>query len=179
VNVEPPQPWITVEALGRNVLDGVREHDTVRGDLAILPVFRDERPLQGLAAYLDWRAAGLLSAMLRRGVCSGAAGEAVLMPAKRTLPIRRLVLLGLGNSGVFDETKAAALGMRVAEVARGLQAEDVLFALPGRVAERSVPEVVLAELVAAAAEDVPRRRFWVLADARQVSRLRRLLESRS
>jgi hypothetical protein len=111
-------------------------------DLAVVPFFEDERPLQGLAGLLDWRTGGALSSLLRTGFCTGAAGEAVLLPGRRTLPMERLVLLGLGPSRAFDRAAAEAAGERLVAVVEGLAPRDVLVAMPGRAPERAMVEAV-------------------------------------
>src|SRR5436190_1879228 len=80
---EPRRTDIVIAPLTRALLDGVDDGSAGarrRVDLAVLPFFEDERPLQGLAGLVDWRIGGGLSALLRAGFCTGATGEAVLLP---------------------------------------------------------------------------------------------------
>ncbi len=146
-------PWMTVEALARSVLDGVCEldgdPDRVRVDLGLIPVFADERPLQGLAGLIDWRRSGRLSTLLRSGFCSGARGEQVLMPGASGLPVERLVLVGLGPRGEFDDAAASQAAQRLVEVAIGLRARRVLVALPSQQIERRLAERLFAALLEA------------------------------
>lgn len=142
---------IEVAPLDRGLLDGVPGPTGARQgvDLAVLPCFTDERPLQGLAGLVDWRMGGRLSAMLREGLCTGAADEAVLLPGGRTLPIERLVMLGLGPSSTFDRALAEATGQRLVTVVQRLAPRDVLVAMPGRVPDRAVVEAVFDGLTRA------------------------------
>jgi hypothetical protein len=125
---------VLVEPLERAILDGVREFETepdrIRVELGLVPVFLDERPLLGLAGYIDWRTSGRLSAVLRSGFFTGAVGEQLLMPGERRIPVDRLVLVGAGGRAEFDEARARELAVRCMEIATGLSAATVLFALP-------------------------------------------------
>lgn len=156
---EPRQADIAVAPLSRALLEGVDDGSggpRRRVDLAVLPFFEDERPLQGLAGLVDWRTGGSLSALLREGFCRGAAGETVLLPGRRTLPMERLVLLGLGPSRAFDRAAAEAAGERLVAVVEGLRPADVLVAMPGRAPERAVVEAVFDGLTRALALRAPR-----------------------
>lgn len=151
---EPRPADIAVAPLARALLEGVDDGSggpRRRVDLAVLPFFEDERPLQGLSGLVDWRTGGSLSALLRSGFCTGAAGEAVLWPGRRTLPMERLVLLGLGPARAFDRAAAEAAGERIVAVVEGLRPRDVLVAMPGRAPERAVVEAVFEGLTRALA----------------------------
>ncbi len=178
---------VEVVPLSRDVLDGVlidSEHAPRRHrcDLGVLPLFSDDRPLRGLAGFVDWRTSGALSRLIRSGFCEGARDEAVLLPGRRTLPAARWVLLGLGKVGGYaagDDavTRAAA---RIVDVVSGIGPSDVLLAMPGPAADRAVVESLLRgvaarleEKVSAEAPGVP---WWVVASERHVARLRSVLE---
>ncbi len=140
-----PVASLEVEALDRALLDGIPTGDVRRTvDLAVLPVFCDERPLVGLAGLIDWRASGRLSRLLLRGHLSGAPGERLLTPGGPALPARRLVLLGAGSSAQFDEGRAAELAERAVAVAMRLRPENVLMAVPCTLVPRGVAEAFVA-----------------------------------
>ncbi|MCX4245793.1 M17 family peptidase N-terminal domain-containing protein [Paraliomyxa miuraensis] len=148
---------IAVAPLSRALLDGVDDGGTRRRvDLGVLPCFEDERPLQGLSGLVDWRTGGSLSALLRSGLCTGAAGEAVLLPGRPILPMERVVLLGLGSSRAFDRAAAEATGERLVALVEGLRPHDVLVAMPGRAPERTVVEAIFEGLTRALARRLPR-----------------------
>jgi hypothetical protein len=150
---------VLVEALQRAVLEGVREFDElafegverIRVDLGLVPVFADERPLQGLAGLMDWRRSGWLSSLLRSGFCSGRAGERVLMPGGPGLPVDRVVLVGLGPRAEFDADAAARAARDLVAVALGVGALRVLVALPAH-GERRAAELLFAALTEAIEE---------------------------
>lgn len=146
---------LRVEALERGLLGGVLDPDDesrrMPVDVGIVPWFEDERPLQGLAGLLDWRSHGGLSDLVRTGWCTGSAGESVLLPWRGGMPIRRLVLVGFGRLAQLDAESAASWATRAVTQALRMKAEDVLFAMPPRIQERSLVEVIF-EHVAAAVE---------------------------
>ena len=62
-------------------------------DPLILCINVDGRPLRGLSAQVDWRLAGLLSKLARKGFASDVP---ILRPAHKFLPCGRLVLFRAG-----------------------------------------------------------------------------------
>jgi hypothetical protein len=148
----PERAHVLVEALARAVLDGVHEFegepDRIRVDLGLIPVFADERPLQGLAGLMDWRRSGRISSLVRSGFCTGAAGERVLMPGCAGLPVERVVLVGLGPRSEFDADAARRVAGDLVATATGLSAARVLVALPSH-AERRPAELLFAALTEA------------------------------
>ncbi|MCH9688614.1 MAG: hypothetical protein K0V04_44695 [Deltaproteobacteria bacterium] len=142
---------LRVQSLSRAVLDGVDDgaDGTVTVDLAVLPYFEDERPLQGLAGLVDWRLSGRLSTLLRDGFGTGRAGEAMLLPGRRTLGMERLVLLGLGPVAAFDRGTAESAGRRLVGLVEGLDPRRVLVAMPGHAPDRAVVEALFDGLLGA------------------------------
>lgn len=173
----------------RSAADGSVEPARRRSlDVGIVPVFSDERPLTGLAGFFDWRVSGGLSALLRTRWWSGAAGQSMLMPARRNLPVRRIVLFGLGDSARFDDTQARLAATAMVVLAQRLTPRDVMFAMPGKGQERAIVETVFEAALGAmgqrvrhegppASADLPQDpcAWWVIADPRHVARLRRVL----
>jgi hypothetical protein len=178
---------LRVEPLERALLDGLPpprgEGERVRADLGILAYFEDERPLRGLLAFLDWRASGSLSKLVRQRWCTGEVGEAVLMPARRSLPVDRLVLVGLGASTEFGVVRAEEAAREAVTIARRLRPVDVVLAMPGGTDEREHIEALFSAVLHALEEEPKMEgpengevcRWWVVADPRHVQRLRRLL----
>jgi hypothetical protein len=64
----------------------------------------NERPLQGLAGWLDWRFQGAISSYLRAGALTGREGEYAYLPMTTSLPfaadsrVFHLILAGAGTS---------------------------------------------------------------------------------
>lgn len=74
-------------------------------DPLILAINLDDRPLRGLAGWVDWRIGGALSDL----VVAGAIPEEkpLLYPAPMVLPVRRLVLWRAGAAMPADLARAA------------------------------------------------------------------------
>ena len=103
----------------------------------------------------------------------------MLLPARRSQPVARIVLFGLGPAARFDEGAARRLAGQMVDVARRLRPRDVLLSMPGKGAERAAIEAVFAACVEALRDGEDEQTpcpVWVVADPRHVARLRRLLE---
>jgi hypothetical protein len=149
---------LRIERLSRALFDGVAVHEgepRARVDLGVFAFFADERPLRGLAALVDWRTAGALSAMLRRGFATGRAHELVLLPGRHDLPSERIVLLGLGPRGDLDLDGARRAALDMVAMALRLHPRDVLFALPSGGEERELAEALLAGVVTGLGGELP------------------------
>ncbi|MBK7861742.1 MAG: peptidase M17 [Archangiaceae bacterium] len=68
----------------------------------------DDRPLQGMAGYLDWRMCGALSRVLLGGFFKGDRGEQLLMPTSGGISTVKLFAVGAGSSKSLD---ASTLGL--------------------------------------------------------------------
>lgn len=180
---------LRVEPLHRGILDGVDDPDEegrrLVVDVGIIPWFVDERPLQGLSGYIDWRSSGMLTSLIRRGFCRGDDDESVLLPARLGLPVRRIVLVGFGDSRSFTESDAREAAGRVVRIANRLRPRDVMVAMPGWLQERELVEAVFTGLTQALLRGDGRgiadggsvaQRWWAVTEPRHVARLRRLLE---
>ncbi len=94
-------------------------------------IAEDERPLTGLAGLADWRLSGKLSRLLRQGVLTGAAGEAVLTPPGSRLGFRKLFVFGMGplaqtESGLVEQLAEALRKLALAGV------QEAAMQLPAR-----------------------------------------------
>ena len=105
--------------------------DQAAAESLCLFVAADERPLTGLAGLADWRLSGRLSRLLRSGMLTGDAGEAVLTPPGSRLSFHKLFLFGVGKTGQTEEE----LVLRVAEALRKLAqagVHEAAMQLPSR-----------------------------------------------
>ncbi|MCB9730407.1 MAG: hypothetical protein H6744_03750 [Deltaproteobacteria bacterium] len=130
----------------------LRRLDDCPGDLLILTVFADERPLPGLAGLADWRLCGALSRWFLEGFVTGEAGERVLYPTRGRLSHPKLFLLGLGPRAQHRTDRACLLAREGMAAAIALGAARITCGLFGMERlptplERSVPEL-LATLTA-------------------------------
>jgi hypothetical protein len=115
------------------------------GDVLVVPLWTDVRPLHGVAGLLDWRLNGRLSQMLREEKLQGELGEKMLFFTER-VPWKRILAVGLGATGDFNE-KAFRTGIRSAfDSFGGLGIKLVAMALPGRDMDRITPERAIGTL---------------------------------
>lgn len=104
--------------------------ERVRADLAVVPLFANERPLRAAAGRVDWRLCGRLSHLFAEGRLFGAVGEAVLLPGGGGICAPRVLGVGAGERARID---AAAWANWVADAlarSRGLAAQRAVIALP-------------------------------------------------
>jgi hypothetical protein len=109
------------------------------GDVLVVPLWSDVRPLRGAAGLLDWRLCGKISQMIREGRMSGSAGEKLLLVTGR-IPWRRILGIGSGPSDVFGDGACQATLECALEAARGIGAKSLAVALPGRDLDLVKPE---------------------------------------
>ena len=105
--------------------------DLAAAESLCLFVAADERPLTGLAGLADWRLSGRLSRLLRGGLLTGDAGEAVLTPPGSRLAFQKLFLFGVGKTGQTGEQLALRVGEALRKLAQaGVQ--EAAMQLPSR-----------------------------------------------
>jgi len=132
-------------------LDLARWDQTPGGDLFVVPVWSDVRPLRGAAGLLDWRLNGWLSDCMREERFTGERGEKLLRPTRR-IPWRAILALGLGSARQFDDDRFRDALDTAFTVMRGLGLHTMAAALPGRELDRIDPERAVA-LFREAAQD--------------------------
>ena len=116
----------------RFVAPDLRRLDEVGSEVVICGIWRDERPLTGLASLLDWRLAGRLSRLAKQGFLVGDVGEVLVVPARPRLPFDKLLVCGLGPRAAFDETTFRTVLARALDALTGLSVKKAVVELPGR-----------------------------------------------
>ncbi len=116
------------------------------GDVLVVPIWSDIRPLRGAVGLLDWRLCGKISQMIREGRVSGSAGEKLLLVTGR-VPWRRILGVGAGPSEVFGDGDCKAALQCALEAARGIGATRMAMAIPGRDMDLVKPEKALHCLI--------------------------------
>jgi leucyl aminopeptidase len=124
-------------------LDLARWDQSPGGDLCVVPIWSDVRPLRGAAGLLDWRLNGHLSERLREERFTGERGERLLLPTRR-LPWRAVLALGLGVSRDFDDDRFRDTLDTAFTIMKGLGVSTVAASLPGRDTGRVDPERAVA-----------------------------------
>lgn len=88
---------LSLDEMGLPALDALHGIDAL-----CLFIPEDERPLQGLAGFADWRLCGALSNILRSEHFVGVLGDPLLFPIFRGLSVRRSFCFGLGPKPSFQ-----------------------------------------------------------------------------
>ncbi|MDF2691875.1 MAG: hypothetical protein K0S65_258 [Labilithrix sp.] len=116
----------------RFVPRALRHIDEVSAEVVACGIYRDERPLAGLAGLLDWRLAGRLSRLAKQGFLVGEVGELLALPVRPRLPFDKLLVAGLGPRGAFGDTTFRSVLERTMNALEGLQVKKAIVELPGR-----------------------------------------------
>jgi hypothetical protein len=116
----------------RFVAPELRRLDEVGSEVVVCGIWRDERPLTGLAALLDWRLAGRLSRLAKQGFLVGDVGEVLVLPARPRLPFDKLLACGLGPRASFGEPTFRTVLERILDALTGLSVKKAVIELPGR-----------------------------------------------
>lgn len=111
--------------LGFETLDGLEGADSL-----CLFIAEDERPLGGLAGFVDWRLCGALSRVLLNGWFTGARGDRLLLPADGRIAMPRIFAFGLGSSSGLDADQLGALLDEAADVLGKAKVENVAIEVP-------------------------------------------------
>lgn len=112
---------------------GLAALDALRGiDALCLFIPEDERPLRGLAGFVDWRLCGSLSKILRLERYTGALGDPLLFPIFRGLSVRRAFCFGLGPQCAFQaEDMLGSLLQKAMSVLGRAGCQSCALELPG------------------------------------------------
>jgi hypothetical protein len=113
------------------------------GDVLVVPVWSDVRPLRGAAGLLDWRLCGRLSHLIQQGRLCGTTGEKLLLVTNR-IPWPRVLVLGLGESTAFDDGTFQSTADRCLDTLRRIGANSLAIAFPGRDIDLIRPDRALA-----------------------------------
>ena len=111
---------------------GFESLDNLSGvDSLCVFVSEDERPLRGVAGYLDWRLCGQLSRVILASFFTGEPGDCLLLPSEGRVAMPRVFVMGLGPGKRLSD---AALHSAMEEAARTLskaKVEAVALEVPG------------------------------------------------
>lgn len=116
----------------RFVAPDLRRLDEAGSEVVVCGIWKDERPLTGLAALLDWRLAGRLSRLAKQGFLVGEVGEVLVVPARPRLPFDKLLACGLGARASFGDATFRTVLVRIIDALRGLSVKKAVIELPGR-----------------------------------------------
>ena len=108
-------------------LDGI---DNLDAESLGLFCFADQRPLSGVAGFVDWRLCGAISRLLLGGLFSGQRDETLMLPVTGTLSVRRVFLFGLGQAGKTNRTGLTGSCGLAIEVMRRAGVEQIFLGQP-------------------------------------------------
>jgi len=116
----------------RFVAPDLRRLDEVSAEVVVCGVWRDTRPLTGLASLLDWRLAGRLSRLAKQGFLVGEVGEVLVLPTRPRLPFDKVLVCGLGPRAAFSDATFRTVLARALDALTGLSVKKAVVELPGR-----------------------------------------------
>jgi len=137
----------------RFVARDLRRLDEVSAEVVACGIYRDERPLTGLAGLLDWRLAGRLSRLARQGFLLGEVGELLAVPVRPRLPFDKMLVAGLGPRSAFGDATFKKVLERTMTALEGLHVKKAVVELPGRGDEAITAERAAEILLDAIGDD--------------------------
>jgi hypothetical protein len=149
----------------------LRRLDDANVEVCACTLWSDERPLRGVAALLDWRLGGRLSALLKSGFVTGADGETLLVPGKPQLPFEKVLLLGLGPRAAFDDATFRRAVLRMASSLEGLRVRRAVVELPGRAGGAVDPEQAITMALECVGASPEHDAWWLVEDAASQKRV--------
>jgi Cytosol aminopeptidase family, N-terminal domain len=153
----------------------LRHLDEANVELCACTVWDDERPVRGFAGLLDWRLGGRLSALLKTGFFHGDLGEVLLLPGKPHVPFEKVLVVGLGARGAFDDAAFRRSLLRMAGALEGLRVRRAVLELPGRAGNRIDPERAMTLALECVGSSSEHDAWWLVEDAASA----RLVEQRA
>jgi len=143
--------------------------DELDSEVLACTIWSDARPSHGVAGLCDFRLAGRISDLERKGLVTGNLGEVALLPGKPRLTFDKLILFGAGPRTDFGEEIFRRVILQMLETMEGLSTRVSVVELPGR-HEDLIPAERAADILLACAGRKPEHDVWTLvegADGRQ------------
>jgi len=140
--------------------------DQLPGEILLVPLFTDQRPLDGPAAVVDWRLDGAVTQLILDAEISGKDGECFGMQTNAKFAAPHLILVGGGRWQALEQGRYQAVIDRLLRVAEQAGAGEVALCLPPGTA---VDAVKLEQMVRASLQNHSRPALCRLS---RVARLR-------
>jgi hypothetical protein len=110
---------------------GLEGLDALQGVEALcLFVGEDQRPLEGLAGFVDWRLCGGLSRLLRQGFFTGKKDDKLLLPAEGRLSMERVFVVGVGRAHALDPVHLGDALLAAGEMLHKAKIQSVALPIP-------------------------------------------------
>lgn len=161
----------------RFVPRALRHLDEMSAEVVACGIYRDERPLSGLAGLLDWRLAGRLSRLAKQGFLLGEVGEVLAMPVRPRLPFDKLLVAGLGPRGAFGDATFRTVLERTMSSLQGLHVKKAVVELPGR-GDDTITAERAAEILLDLIGDDERDALTFVEDPSEQQRIEKLAQER-
>jgi cytosol aminopeptidase family protein len=116
----------------RFIARDLRRLDEVSAEIVACGVYRDERPLSGLAGLLDWRLSGRISRLAKQEFLLGELGEVLAVPVRPRLKFDKVLVMGLGPRSAFGDVAFRQVLERTMTALSGLLVKKAVVELPGR-----------------------------------------------
>ncbi len=137
--------------------------DEIDSEVLAGTVWSDARPSHGLAGLCDFRMAGRISDLQRRGLLTGALGEVSLIPGKPRLTFDKIILFGAGPRSDFNEEAFRDVVVAMLRTMENLCARNSVVELPGR-HDNLIPAERAADILLACAGGKPEHDVWTLVE---------------
>jgi hypothetical protein len=147
----------------RFVIPELASLDDIESEVLACSIWSDTRPSHGLAGLCDWRLAGRISDLQRRGLVTGDLGEVVLLPGKPRMTFDKLLVFGCGPRERFGEDVFRDVVLRMLGTMEGLSARSLVTELPGRY-DGLIPAERAADVLLAFAGRKPEHDVWTLVE---------------
>ncbi|OJY29074.1 MAG: hypothetical protein BGO98_42530 [Myxococcales bacterium 68-20] len=161
----------------RFVPRALRHLDETSAEVVACCIYRDERPLSGLAGLLDWRLSGRLSRLAKQGFLLGEVGEVLAMPVRPRLPFDKLLVAGLGPRGAFSDATFRTVLERTMSALDGLHVKKAVVELPGR-GDEAITAERAAEILVELIGDDERDTLTVVEDPSGQQQIEKLTQER-
>lgn len=161
----------------RFVPRALRHLDETSAEVVACCIYRDERPLAGLAGLLDWRLSGRLSHLAKQGFLLGELGEVLAVPVRPRLPFDKLLVVGLGPRGAFGDAIFRAALERTMSALDGLHVKKAVVELPGR-GDEAIAAERAAEILVELIDDDERDTLTVVEDPNAQQQIEKLTQER-
>ena len=143
----------------------LRRLDEANVEVCACTIWRDVRPVRGLAGLADWRLGGRVSALLASGFMGGDAGEVLLLQGKPHLPFEKVLVVGAGPRGAFGADVFRDVLLRIVQALTGLRIRRAVVELPGRADGLVDPEQAIGLLLDCLGPATDHDAWWLLEDA--------------
>ena len=104
--------------------------DRLPGEILAVPLFQDQRTVDGPAAVVDWRLDGLLSRMIVAGELTGKVGEQLAVQANGKMAAPWILVGGSGRWQTLDRDEYMKMTGRLLKMAAKAGAAELALCLP-------------------------------------------------